>query len=403
MRILLSAYACEPGKGSEPGVGWNWALALCRQGHQVHVITRCNNGPAIERAMQGESLPIRFAYYDLGRFARVWKHWPGGIYLYYLLWQIGAYRLARKLHQFKPFDCVHHITFVAYRQPSFMGRLGIPFLFGPVGGGEAMPPPFRNGIPLHGRVAEFVRDLGSALVGFDPLMAMTFSRATRIACTSRETLSRIPRRFHRKCVVQLAIGIDEREIRSAGQAAPHPPQFLFVGRLLYWKGVHLAIRAFAQVRRAAPDARLKIVGSGPDRRWLESVAERAGIAAAIEWIAAKPHSEISQELAASTALIFPSLHDSGGMVVLEALAVGAPVVCLDLGGPGAIVDASCGIAVRADGREAAAVQQLAEAMISLAADPEYRARLAAGAFERARKLTWDRACGALYSLESKPD
>src|SRR4051812_41404394 len=98
MKILLSAYACEPNKGSEPGVGWNWALALSERGYNVHVLTRSNNREAIERVRMRPDSRLTFYYYDLPQRLRFWKHWPGGIYLYYLWWQIGAYSVARKLH-----------------------------------------------------------------------------------------------------------------------------------------------------------------------------------------------------------------------------------------------------------------------------------------------------------------
>ena len=139
MKILLSAYACEPNKGSEPGVGWNWALALAQRGYDVHVLTRSNNRRAIEEALAPSNLQLTFHYYDLPQILRFWKHWPGGIYLYYLLWQIGAYRVGKILHSTEQFSLVHHITFVSYRQPSFMGGLGIPFIFGPVGGRDHAP------------------------------------------------------------------------------------------------------------------------------------------------------------------------------------------------------------------------------------------------------------------------
>jgi glycosyltransferase involved in cell wall biosynthesis len=399
MKLLLSAYACEPGKGSEPGVGWNWAHALLRRGYDVHVITRRNNRTDIENAYKGKKTPIAFTYYDLPRWIRFWKYWPGGIYLYYLLWQIGAYRVAKKLHQKEKFDCVQHITFVSFRQPSFMGRLGIPFIFGPVGGGETMPAKFRAGIPFWSRLVEAGRNLGGAIVSFDPLMRLTFSRAHLIACSTHETLARIPGRFHDKCIVQRAIGINGSEIKAeAMREAPAQPQFLFVGRLLYWKGLHLAIRALAEVRRSIPDVTLKVVGEGDDRAWLERVARDAGVAELIEWSSAMPHNEIWQEYQKSLAFVFPSLHDSGGMVVLEALGAGLPVVCLDLGGPGSIVTSSCGVVIDSGlGDEATVVAGLAKAMILLARDAGIRAKLSTGAVTRARQTTWDAAADMLYT------
>jgi glycosyltransferase involved in cell wall biosynthesis len=402
MKLLVSAYACEPGKGSEPAVGWNWVQALVRRGYDVHVITRSNNRDAIESDARSRQTTLTFHYYDLPGWARAWKRRAGGIYVYYLLWQMGAYRLALRVNALERFDRVHHVTFASYRQPSFMGGLGIPFIFGPVGGGETMPARLRHGLEPRHRFAEAVRNLGNALIGFDPLMRSTFGRAEMIACTTAETMARVPRRYRRKCVVQPAIGIDEAEIATAvpeaaaaeTAAAPH---FLFIGRLIYWKGLHLAFRALAQAQRTIANVRLKIIGSGEDRAWLETQARAAGVMDLLEWISSTPHDEIATEYRRSRALVFPSLHDSGGMVVLEALAAGLPVVCLDLGGPGLIATPDCALVVAArEADEAAVVVALAEAMIRIASDADLRARLAANAVNRARELSWDRAADHLY-------
>jgi len=399
MKLLVSAYACEPGKGSEPAVGWNWVQALVRRGYEVHVITRSNNRANIEGAPASRQAGLTFHYHDLSAFARRWKHRRGGIYLYYLLWQWGAYRLAKRLHARERFDRVHHVTFVSYRQPSFMGGLGIPFIFGPIGGGETMPPRLLRTLSIRGRTSEAIRNLGGKLIALDPLMHSTFSRAAIIACTTAETVARIPRRYRPKCVVQLAIGIDEAEIVAAPCEPPRAPRLLFVGRLLYWKGLHLAFRALAEARIPIPEIRMKIVGSGEDRAWLESEARSAGVMDLLEWVSSTPHDEIVREYCQSVCLVFPSLHDSGGMVVLEALAAGLPVVCLDLGGPGAIATSDCALIIpaRQDAPEEI-VRGLANAIVRMVGDAPLRAGLSANAVHRARELTWDRAVESLYGL-----
>jgi hypothetical protein len=145
LKILLSAYACEPGKGSEPGIGWHWALEIARLGHEVHILTRSNNVQAIQRGLaELDGLRLTVHGYDLPTWARWWKKGMRGVRLYYVLWQWGAYRHARRLHSTLRFDLVHHITFGVFRHPSFMGRLGIPFVFGPIGGGESTPPGLRG-------------------------------------------------------------------------------------------------------------------------------------------------------------------------------------------------------------------------------------------------------------------
>jgi glycosyltransferase involved in cell wall biosynthesis len=306
--------------------------------------------------------------------------------------------LAKKLHAAEKFDCVHHLTFVSFRQPSFMGLLGIPFIFGPVGGGESTPRLLRRGLPFTGRISETLRSAGNVLVAVDPFMHLTFSRAHIIACTTEETLARIPGRFRWKCVVQRAIGIDIKEICAARESSTSNRQFLYVGRLIYWKGLHLALRALKEVLQSIPDATLRVIGEGNDRDWLIRVAQAEGVDDQVEWIRALPHEEIWQEYRESIALIFPSLHDSGGMVVLEALAAGVPVICLDLGGPGSIVNASCGVVIETSHKdEKKVVQGVANAMVSICTDAVFRDSLSKNAPARAREMTWDAAADSLYT------
>ncbi len=406
MKILLSAYACEPNKGSEPAVGWNWALALRQRDYDVHVLTRSNNRQSIERAQDLTDSQLTFHYYDLPQWSRFWKYWPGGIYLYYLLWQMGAYRIGKKLHTAEQFSLVHHITFVSYRQPSFMGSLGIPFIFGPVGGGETMPPQFRKSLPFVGRLIEWFRDIGNRGLGLDPLMHRTYSSANVIACATGETLRAIPARFQNKCIVQRAIGITANEPAASvirPEEEPSSPQLLFVGRLLYWKGLHLVLRALLQARGEVRGLRLRIIGEGTDSQWLKQEAKRWKVDDIVDWITRIPHDEMTREYQNSMAFVFPSLHDSGGMVVLEALSEGLPVICLDVGGPGSIVDSSCGFSLEVGEKsECEVVEELATSIKRLCNEQELRKELSHGARKRARSLTWGSAAEAVYSQPSIP-
>jgi glycosyltransferase involved in cell wall biosynthesis len=234
-------------------------------------------------------------------------------------------------------------------------------------------------------------------VRLDPLMNRTFAKASLIGCTTAETLQRIPRRFRDKCIVLPAIGIDPPG-EQATPASPASPSFLFIGRLLYWKGVHLVLRAMPEVVRSLPNARLKIVGEGRDARWLKRVAEECGIAAHVDWVPRLPHQEISTAYQDQVALVFPSLHDSGGMVVLEAMAAGLPVICLALGGPGVFVDGSCGVAIDPSNKSEGSIQHaIAAAMIQVAQHPSGRDALAGNCLARARCFTWRGAAETLYS------
>lgn len=394
LRILMSAYACEPHQGSEPGIGWHWATRLARAGHHVRVLTRANNRDAIESVLETNPVPnLRFAYYDLPEWMRRWKNHAGlAARLYYVLWQWGAYKVARRLCSEIRFDIAHHITFGVFRHPSFMAFLGLPFVFGPVGGGETAPRELRKTFPLRGVLIDLARDLANWVVRVDPLMAAVFRRSAATLCKTGETLQSIPPRFHDKCLVQVELGTD------GGLAPTHHHRqrddggfrLLYVGRLVYWKGLHLGLMAFARLLESHPRATLTVVGKGPDGAWFRDLGQQLNIGNAVSWVPRLEHAEVMQAYLRHDAFLFPSLHDSSGNVVLEALSSGLPVACLDAGGPAVLVDSSCGFKVR-PGDPQQVVDDLARVLATLASDRRLIRSMGEAARYRAREhFSWAR-------------
>ncbi len=145
LKVLVSAYACEPGKGSEPEVGWNWVKQIAIR-NDIWVLTRKNNQESIECELKHNSIPnAKFIYIDLPRWMRFWKKGQHGIHLYYYLWQIYAFFKAKKLYRIIPFDLAHQVTFVCDWMPSFLALLPIPFIWGPIGS-QRVPKPLQSEI-----------------------------------------------------------------------------------------------------------------------------------------------------------------------------------------------------------------------------------------------------------------
>jgi hypothetical protein len=157
LKVLLSAYSCQPGAGSEPAVGWNLAEAMSER-HDVWVLTRAANRPHIEAVLgpSREGQP-RFSYYELPGWRLFEKLGASLPHAHYYLWQLGVYWHMRALHREVRFDLAHHVTYVKYSTPSLLCLLPIPFVWGPVGGGETAPPVFERDFPLRGRLYEALR------------------------------------------------------------------------------------------------------------------------------------------------------------------------------------------------------------------------------------------------------
>lgn len=396
MRVLLSAYACEPGRGSEPGVGWSWATELARLGHQVTVITRAANCRTIAEASLASTKTLTFVYYDLPRWTQTMRRSALSKALYYIVWQWFAVRHIRRLFPRLDFDVVHHVSYVSVRLPSFMGTLGIPFWFGPVSGGESVPPQLRAGFSSGQRWRERLRDLSNLLIGIDPFMRRTFSHAQRIFVT-RDTLQLIPHRWRHKCRVQLAIGVRAPPPCSRRQRRSGELRLLYVGRLLEWKGLHIALQAAYLVRQSHAGPRLTVIGEGPARKRLESLSRKLGLQDVVCWLGWLPQAALTEHYAAADVLLFPSLRDSGGMVVLEALGHGVPVISTDLGGPGLIVNETCGraIATARRGPDQLA-SDMADTLLEMIATPGRLESLSRGARARACDFEFEHLVRSLY-------
>jgi glycosyltransferase involved in cell wall biosynthesis len=392
LRILLSAYACEPDRGSEPGVGWNWVRHLARD-HDVWVITRSNNRGVIEAALAQKPLPnAHFIYFDLPHWARFWKRRSFGLRPYYYLWQAGAYFAARRIHQRVHFDLVHHVTFVKYWMPSFVGALPLPFVWGPVGGGESAPKPFRKRFSRRGKLYDLARRVARAIGSADPFVILTARRAALALATTEQTASRMRALGCRHVLVFSEAGLSQEDLALLTHIPiRREPEFRIasVGNLLHLKGFDLSLQAFARFVERGCGGQYWLIGDGPERQCLEALVRRLGISQRVKFWGRMSRAEVLEKLAQCDVLVHPSLHDSGGWVCLEAMAAARPVVCLDLGGPALQVTEETGIKVPAH-MPVQVIHDLALAFETLAGNPELRARLGLGGRARVvREFRWE--------------
>jgi glycosyltransferase involved in cell wall biosynthesis len=278
LRVLLSAYACEPHKGSEPGVGWNWAAQAARH-HQVWVLTRANNRAAIEASLQRTPVPnLRFVYYDLPRWARFWKRGGVGIRPYYVLWQAAVYKVAKRLHRTVGFHVVHHVTFNTMEVPGFLWLLPAPFVWGPVGGGQEPAPALRS--YFGGRwYREQLRVLRKRVARFNPILRLAARRAEVVLVANGDTAERLRHLRDDDTVRELETAIDLPPLDPSGPASG-TFTVLWAGSLIWRKGPALALDALAALKRrlhrrwpVAAGAR----GADPrPRAWGRGVAARSG-------------------------------------------------------------------------------------------------------------------------------
>jgi glycosyltransferase involved in cell wall biosynthesis len=394
MKLLISAYACAPNRGSEYAVGWNWATEARRLGHEIWVLASSVYRADIVAACSLD--PTLDGIHWIFPTVRSWRlergiepEWER---TYDMLWQWAARREARRLCREVAFDAIHHVSWAGIRAMTFLGSLGPPLIIGPIGGGETSPPGLRDALGRRGCILERVRDLSSRTITFNPTTRLGLSAASVIFASTAATRNLFRGAIRKKTVVFSQLGLPSLPVARPKVSRGYPPRFLYAGRLLYWKGVHIALRAFADVARQIPGAQFTIVGDGPERATLEQ-----GVGDGIKFVSRLPQGDLFRLYETYDLLLFPSLHDSGGFVALEALAHGMPVVCLDLGGPGDLVTSGCGIVVATAGLNTDQVAaDMAARIVDLWRSPSGLAQLSAGALTRAQQFILSRRIKALY-------
>jgi glycosyltransferase involved in cell wall biosynthesis len=389
MKLLISAYACAPNRGSEHAVGWTWVTEAHRLGHEVWVMASSAHRDSIELACRADAEleGIRWIFPEVKGWRLQQRVEPKLERTYNFLWQRAAADHAQSLLTKTNIDAIHHVTWAGVRAPTFLGGLGPPLIVGPIGGGEMSPTSLRAEFGMRGRLLEGIRDLSNATIGLNPAVRPGLLNAAVIFVSTEDTQKLIARTLHRRAIVFSQVGLLKLPDVSPRRVRPASPRFIYAGRLLYWKGVHIALRAFAEIVKRAPGARFTIVGDGPERARLGALVEALILRDHVDFIPQLPQQKLFEVFDDNDLMLFPSLHDSGGFVVLEALSRGLPVVCLDLGGPKDIVTPKSGIVVETGGRSTESVAAaMADEILRLLTTPERLAALSVGAIERAQNF-----------------
>ena len=389
-KVLISAYACRPGYGSESGVGWSFATEVAKT-HDVWVITRAENKPVIEAYLADHPHPrLHFIYQPLPNWVHTFFGADVCKGIRYYIWQRLIKSVILKKHAEVEFDLAHHVTWVRYWMPSYLAKLGIPFIWGPLGGGDSAPWSFWRDMGFRGQCAEIIRVTARWLGEHDPAVAMTGRGATLAFATTERTLEKLNELCNCPTMLLTEAGLTRADIdQLAVEEAPVDSKFRFIsiGRLIHWKGFHFGLRAFAQA--GIKNARYVVVGDGPELGRLRELASELGIEDRVDFCGRLSREETFVQLKRSHVLVHPSLHDSGGWVCLEAMGAGKPVICLDLGGPATQVTEREGFKVRAENPEQA-VSDMAKVMQQIYSDDQLRERMGRSGQRRVSKeFLWD--------------
>lgn len=387
-RVLQIAYACGPGRGSEPAVGWHRAVEAARYCDVWVICEGREFRQSIEAYLDvhGPLDGLQFHFVDKPAAETSGLYFPGSYYVAYHQWHRRAGQLARELHRQIRFDLVHQVNLCGFREPGYGRTVDAPFVWGPVGGTQNHPWRNLDQAGARGALQEATRTCLNVIQLYGSRRVREAAWHASLVLAANQTVQRqFERAIGRPVEVMCEIGTPR--VHEPPEKGPAKPvRLLWAGECRPFKALPLLLRALRGVPNV-DDFQLRVVGDGPDRKRWQAMAARWNLNRRIEWTGWVHHEQMAAHYDWAHALVFTSLRDTTGTVVLEALSRGLPVVGPRHQGIGELVTRNCGLLVPV-ASTATMVRQYAAALRRLVSDPHLWSELSCNALRRASAYTW---------------
>lgn len=357
MKILYDCFSCSPYYGSDEGIGWAWPFYMS-QYHDIWALVRNDRRADIEDYCKKNNFNgVHFIYCDIPDSLNFYyKHKKKGkngtldFLLYQYMWQFVAYKAAKKLHKKIKFDLVHHVCTNDFRILGKMYKLDIPLIIGPIGGAQQTPSALQYYVRYHKKSEDlrlFFNKLFSSCVGYKQAL----NKASKIYFSNYETLEYLSSKIKDKSKCQIMTEV-------ACPVLPEPKiwmkkeqvTFLWAGRMDFRKGLELLFEAIKALQKN-DTWKVILCGSGKESEYYRKIISAFNLSDNVTLVGQLAYSEMSEWYKKADVFVFPSLRETTGTVIIEAMSHSLPVICLKQGGGALIVTDECGFPISGTTKE----------------------------------------------------
>ena len=432
-KIFVSAYACEPGLGSEIGVGWHWVLEMSRY-FELWVLTRESNRKSIEPwiAEHTEYAGIHFVYYDLPQWARRWKRGMRGVRIYYMLWQWLTNGVVRRVMMENGIDTYHLLTYGNAMWPASRYGMKQRFVWGPVSAGVSLPKFLTKHFSWKSRMKEVAQRWMRWLLPLNVGFRRRCKNADLILCKTDDTIQCVPRKWRDKCVQMTDVAVEMRDAENYQTPKRYDEtkiNYVAAGTLVGWRTMDVLLESWKrmgeitdyrlQITDSVPStgsgtvstssgtesgdgqrtmdnssfliphsSLLTIVGDGPERGRLERLVDELGVRDSVRFVGQVDMETYYSYIAQADVVVNPCFREGAVTVSFDSMAMGKPLVCFDTGGYTHYFKPEYSRVIKGVKSRAEAVERLSEAMVELA-DKELIARMGAEAKRNSGLYDWE--------------
>lgn len=400
LKVLLGCYACDPGYGSEPGMGWNFVSNIAKY-HDVHAIVEKGEFEETLTRFAAEHPEavqnITFHFVPRSHHNTLRKIWPPSYYWFYRAWHRKAYKLAVELDKKENFDIVHQVTISGFREPGFLWKLGKPFIWGPLGGFTDTPWSLLRCLGFGGAIHFGIRNIINGIQKRWGRSARAAARHSAAILTSTtKAVEEIRRFWGREAVLMNEVGFE-----TSHQQACSPPHENGTPLRICWAGEHIPRKALDLLLQALPHCKekmeLHVLSKGPRMEAWKKLTRKLGLDDIVTFHGFVPREEAFRIMSSSHVFCITSVREDTSTVVFEAFRYGLPIIALDHCGFSTVIDETCGIKIPIQSHKQV-ISDYARHLDFLASREDERQRLSAGAQSRCHLFTWENKMNTLNTL-----
>lgn len=405
LSVLVNAYACSPGMGSEPGMAWNWCVNLAKH-CELHIITEGEFRDKIETVVP--TLPqggnMHFYYNPVSEEIRkmCWNQGDWRFYKYYREWQWRTYEMAREICRDTRIDILHQLNMIGFREPGYLWKMeGIPFVWGPIGGLKQFPVAYLKGAGMKMQLFNRLKNcINVCQIKYGKRVGNALHRASLLISSIPDSYRAIKNYRHLESAIIPETGCFPSEDVPLGRFDGKEFHVMWVGKFDFRKQLPLALRAVAKAGN--PHIHLDVYGTGSDGQVASAkqLARMSGIERQVAWHGSQSNHAVMEAMRKAQLFFFTSVSEDTSTVVLEAVSNRLPVLCFDACGMAAVIDDKVGRKIPLSNPQQS-VDDFAEALNAFERDREWLKRLSWNCKARQQELSWDSKARQMVELYEK--
>lgn len=405
LSILINAYACSPGMGSEPGMAWNWCVNLAKY-CELHIITegefRNNIETVLKDLPQGRNMHVYYNPVSEKIRRMCWNQGDWRFYKYYRKWQWKTYEMAKDICQNTHIDILHQLNMIGFREPGYLWMIpNIPFVWGPIGGLKQFPESYLKGTGLKMQLFNRLKNLINIYqIRYDKRVATALHKASLLISSIPDSYAAIKKHQHLESVIIPETGCFDAPDIPTKRFDERTFHVMWVGKFDFRKQLPLALRALAQAENK--NIILDIYGTGNETQVNEAnqLAKKLVIDNQIIWHGNQPNHVIIDAMRHAQLFFFTSISEDTSTVVLEAISNRLPVLCFNACGMASVIDEKVGHKIELTNPQQSA-GDFANALNHFEQNRDLLKACSLNCKERQQELSWNNKARQMVELYNK--